>query len=182
MLYCPKCATQNMDNAHFCRACGSDISLVPAALTGRIPQAPVIADEYESRHMRRRRKRKERKPPTYEKAFENIGVGIAFMIISIAVALFMPSGKFWWYWMLIPTFACIGEGIGQLMRLRGAPPAASSAVTPAELPPSQARAVSVGELSQRPTSEIMAPPPSVTEGTTRHLGAETPNRPTATHD
>ena len=175
MLYCPKCATQNMDNARFCRTCGSDISLVPAALTGRIPQAPVVVDEDDSRRMRRR-KRKESKPPTYEKAFENIGVGIAFMIISIVVALYVPSGKFWWFWMLIPTFACMGEGIGHLVRLRGGLPAAPSAVNPAELPPSQARAVVVGELSTRATSEIMPPPPSVTEGTTRHLGAEAPER------
>lgn len=181
MLYCPKCATQNTDNARFCRACGSDISLVPAALTGRMPQAPVIVDEDESRHMRRRHRRKERKAPTYEKAFENIGVGIAFMVISIAVALFMPSGKYWWFWLLIPTFACLGEGIGQFMRLRRELPNAPASATSAELPPSTSRAIA-GDYPVRGTSEIMSPPPSVTEGTTRHLGAEAPNKSAATPD
>lgn len=172
MLYCPKCATQNMDTARFCRACGTDISLVPAALTGQVPQAPVIDDEEDySRRGRYRRRRRKRKEPTYEKAFENMGLGVAFLIISIVVALFVPSGRFWWFWLLIPTFASLGEGIGQFVRLRRGLPPASSEATAQEL--SAARAA--GELPpSRSTSEIMAPPPSVAEGTTRHLGAEAP--------
>ena len=173
MLYCPKCATQNMDNARFCRACGSDISLVPAALTGQAPQASVVGVVYESRRERRRRLKK---LPTYEKAFENLGVGIAFLVISVVIALFVPSGRFWWFWILIPGFACLGEGIGQLIRLRRQPPNTIPGNAPEEL--SSQRTVS--ELPARGTSEIMAPPPSVTEGTTRHLGAEAPNRRTAT--
>lgn len=176
MLYCPKCATQNMDNARFCRACGSDISLVPAALTGQMPQAPVVEEEDDSRRGRRRRRK--RKEPTYEKAFENMGVGLAFLVISIAVALFMPSGRFWWFWLLIPGLGCIGEGVGQFMRLRQGLPPASSAISQAELSSSSSRPAD--GLPPRSISEIMSPPPSVTEGTTRHLGAEAPNRHTAT--
>lgn len=169
MLYCPKCATQNMENAKFCRACGSDISLVPAALTGQVPQVPVVfEDEDDSRRGRRRRRK--RKEPTYEKAFENLGVGLAFLFISIAVAFFLPSGKFWWFWLLIPAFACIGEGVGQFIRLRGGLPPAAPSFPSAEL--SQPR--TAGDLPAQSTSEIVAPPPSVTEGTTRHLGAEAP--------
>jgi hypothetical protein len=173
-MFCPKCATQNMDNARFCRACGLDISLVPGALSRAVPQAPVVADMYEDedegRHRRRRRRRK--KPATYEKAFENVGVGLAFLIISIIISLYVPSGRFWWFWMLIPGFACLGEGIGQLIRLRRElPPAETPLSTPELTSPRTA-----GDLPARSTSEIMAPPPSVTEGTTRHLGAEAPNK------
>ena len=39
-MFCPKCASQNVDGAHFCRACGANISLVPQALTGQFPVAP----------------------------------------------------------------------------------------------------------------------------------------------
>ncbi len=171
-MFCPKCATQNMDNARFCRACGADISLVPAAMIGKLSEAVVAAGESDEPKPERRRHKK-KKEATYEKAFENLGVGLAFMIISIVVALFVPSGRFWWFWMLIPTFACLGEGLGQLIRLRREqlkPPASLGSTT--ELPPSNA----AGELSPRSTSEIMAPPPSVTEGTTRHLGVEAPNK------
>jgi hypothetical protein len=172
-MFCPRCATQNMDNARFCRACGSDISLVPAALTGRIPQPPAAPEDEDDLRPSHRRSRK-KKEPTYEKAFENLGVGFAFLIISIVIALFVPSGRFWWFWLLIPTFACLGEGIGQLLRLRRELPAATAYDPAQELPASGA----AGELPPpvRGTSEIMAPPPSVTEGTTRHLGAEAPNK------
>jgi hypothetical protein len=169
-MYCPKCATENMNNARFCRACGADISLVPAALTGRIPPAPVTAAAAAEDDTGRHRKRR-KKIASYDKAFENLGVGLAFLIISIVVALFVPSGRFWWFWLLIPTFACFGEGIGQLIRLKRELPAATSSFAE-ELPASPA----VGELPPRNTSEIMAPPPSVTEGTTRHLGAEAPHK------
>ncbi len=169
-MYCPKCASENMNNARFCRACGADISLVPAALTGRAPQAPAVVEEYDDDEPRRRRRRR-KKEPTYEKAFENIGVGLAFMIISIVIALFVPSGRYWWFWMLIPTFACLGEGIGQFVRLRKALPAANASY---ELPHASSRAEGAELPTPRSTSEIMAPPPSVTEGTTRHLGAEAP--------
>ena len=35
-MFCPKCATQNLDGASFCRTCGANISLVPQALTGQM--------------------------------------------------------------------------------------------------------------------------------------------------
>ena len=168
-MYCPKCAAENMNNARFCRACGSDISLVPAALTGRVPQAAVAQQQGEEKAVEKKRRKK---APTYDKAFENLGVGLAFLIISIVVALFVPSGRFWWFWLLIPTFACLGEGLGQLVRLRRELPPATSALSPGELSSMPV----AGELTARNTSEIMAPPPSVTEGTTRHLGAEAPNK------
>src|ERR1051326_6573590 len=38
--FCPKCATQNLDGASFCRGCGANISLVPQALTGQMVQPP----------------------------------------------------------------------------------------------------------------------------------------------
>jgi hypothetical protein len=154
-----------MDNARFCRACGLDISLVPGALSRAVPQAPAVNDDEveESRAGRRRRK----KVPTYAKAFENLGVGLAFLIISMVVALAVPSGRFWWFWLLIPTFACFGEGIGQLIQLRRELPASTDTHAP-----QLSSSGTAGSLPPRSTSEIMAPPPSVTEGTTRHLGAD----------
>jgi hypothetical protein len=170
-MFCPKCATQNVDNAKFCRACGSDISLVPAALSGRRPEVPAVVDEEDEIDSRssRRRRRRSKKPVTYGKAFENLGVGFAFLIISIVVMNAVPSGKFWWFWLLIPTFACFGEGIGQLMQLRKELPGGAAAPLSQ---PELSSTHTAGDLPPRSTSEIMAPPPSVTEGTTRHLGAE----------
>lgn len=169
-MFCPKCATQNMDNARFCRGCGADISMVAVALAGRVPETTaVVYDEEgpEFRSISRRRRRRSKKPATYGKAFENLGVGTAFLIISIIVALFVPSGRFWWFWLLIPTFACFGEGLGQLIQLRRE--LTSAAQAHEELPASRN---APGVAEPRSTSEIMPPPPSITEGTTRHLGAD----------
>ena len=38
-MFCPKCASQNIDGASFCRVCGANISLVPQALSGQLPVA-----------------------------------------------------------------------------------------------------------------------------------------------
>ena len=38
-MYCPKCANKNAEAKKFCRSCGSNLSLVPQALTGRLPEA-----------------------------------------------------------------------------------------------------------------------------------------------
>ena len=171
-MFCPKCATQNVDGARFCRACGVDVSLVPMAMSGRLPDiAPATPHEVYSRRGRRLRK-----PATYEGAWGSLGMGIAFAVISIMVLKFMPGGFTWWFWLLIPAFSMAFKGVGQLARLRSeqqsalsSPPARS---TMPAMPPVPARS----EFVPYNTSELMPPPPSVTEGTTRHLGQEGPTR------
>lgn len=171
-MFCPKCATQNIDGARFCRACGADVSMVPMAMSGQLPQAPPqpMPDIYSGRGRRLRR------PPSYESAWGSIGMGIAFAVISLMVFKFAPAGNIWWFWMLIPAFSMSFKGVGQLARIRAggqqalAPPPAH--VVAPSIPPAPARA----EFVPYNTSELMPPPPSVTEGTTRHLGQEGPTR------
>ena len=177
-MFCPKCAAHNIDDAKYCRVCGADISLLQQVMSGQLNTELESADEpaVDKRSSRRKRKEKEKekedkekdKPPTFEKAFENIGVGIAFLATSIMIAIFMPGGRMWWFWMLIPALACAGEGAGQLMRLRR-----EKALGVGYKPPlPESRASEVSYLPPRNTSEIMTPPPSVTERTTRHLKVE----------
>ena len=45
-MFCPKCAAQNADDAKFCRACGTDISLVPQAVTGQLAERLSREDDY----------------------------------------------------------------------------------------------------------------------------------------
>ena len=166
-MFCPKCATQNIDGASFCRVCGANISLVPQALNGQ----PVAAPDY-SRAARRSRKREGREP-TIEHALKNVFVGIAFLFVALALGL-SGEGRFWWYWLLIPAFSSLGKGIAEYVRLREAqkkPLPLSGYSQPAiAAPPAHV------SLPARNTGELVAPPPSVTEGTTRHLGAEAPTR------
>ena len=164
-MFCPKCATQNLDGASYCRVCGANISLVPQALAGQLVQSTAEEESACATVSGRRRKRREL---TLDIAFKNIFIGIAFLIISIALSRSIGAG--WWFWMLIPAFSLMGTGVAQYMRLKerasfNAPPSFPNRVPP---PPR--------EIQRRNTGELVPPPPSVTEGTTRHLGVEAATR------
>jgi hypothetical protein len=166
-MFCPKCATQNADDARFCRSCGTDISLVPQAVTGTLAERLAAAEG--ARDGRRRRHRGDGRPPSIEKAVSSIFMGIAFALIAFAVVTRMPGGFTWGYWLLLPAAAMLSKGVGIYLRVleerkRLAPPAHNPAYT--AVPPPRPASV----LPPRETGE-MIPPPSVTEGTTRHLGA-----------
>jgi zinc ribbon protein len=162
-MFCPKCATQNLDGASYCRSCGANISLVPHALTGQLPQAK---DDDDSREGRRRRRYG--KEPSIDHAFKNVFMGVAFLLVSIALSF--SIGKLWWFWMLIPAFSLMGTGIAEYIRFREKQKA--TLLDPGVSRPSVNAPPRVGSLPPRNTGEMVPPPPSITEGTTRHLGAE----------
>ncbi len=171
-MFCPKCATQNLDGASFCRSCGADISLVPQAMTGRLPEHQAGGQGQPGGKPGRHRAEKQ---PSLEKGITQTFLGIAFLLVAISIALFARDGGDWWFWMLIPSFALLGKGISEIILLRqwqkntlhAGRPIASAAMPPASR---------AGALHSPNTDELVAPPPSVTEGTTRHLGAEAPTR------
>lgn len=165
-MFCPKCATQNIDGAHFCRACGANVSLIPQALTGQFPVAPI-----EESTGRGRRGRQE-KPPTEAEGVRNVVMGFGFIAVAIALAIFgRPIGaQIWWFWMLIPAFAMLGKGISEIIRadrLKTPPPSNQQQMPYA--PPYEA-------LPPNNAAELRGPVASVTEGTTRHLGTEPATR------
>lgn len=166
-MFCPKCATPNLEGASFCRSCGANISLIPSALGGNLPQASDEQVEHG------RRNRGHEKEPRLEHAFKNVFMGFAFLIIAIALS-FSRMGMAWWFWLLIPAFSMMGTGLAQYIRVREFEKrtmAADNYVQPSIHTPPQPMAFTV-----RNTGELIAPPPSVTEGTTRHLGAEAPTK------
>jgi hypothetical protein len=165
-MFCPKCATQNVDGAKFCRSCGADISLVPQAMTGTLQPAYQKNEDPEDdyyRHGRRGRR------PSIEKAIKSSFMGVGFIVVAIILA-FTPMGRGWWFWMMFPAFTMLGGGVAEYMRAKHAQKAITYQPTTAQA--NVPRAAYLNELPPRNTSEIMAPPPSVVEGTTRHLGAE----------
>ncbi|HEX8494654.1 MAG TPA: zinc ribbon domain-containing protein [Pyrinomonadaceae bacterium] len=176
-MYCPQCATENLDNASFCRGCGANISLVSQALTGSVPAAPKPTewDEYFS-HKRQRSKEQ----PSIEKGIKNIFMGVAFLLASLGALKYAPNGHNWWFWLLIPAFFMLGGGVAEIVRFKMRKNVAlPDASLPAERlsPPSLGPFISTAgptrpaALPRRNTAELM-PPPSVTEGTTRHLDDE----------
>src|SRR5918912_1034537 len=109
-MFCPKCATQNLDGAHFCRTCGANISLVPQALTGQMTQPQEEVPEW-------RRKRDKGKEATLDQGFKNMFMGVAFLLIAIVLSR-SGMGQGWWFWMLLPAFSLMGTGIAQCIRVR----------------------------------------------------------------
>jgi hypothetical protein len=162
-MFCPKCGTENPETGRFCRSCGTDLGNITDALSGKLTQPQQIVD-------------RKGRPVSYESALVKIFTGIAFLIVSVALA-FTAMGKTWWFWMLIPGFTSLGAGIAQYVQLKNAsqasvrfaPPDHRDLSAPAgaqSLPPSQTEYVPPAE-SRYKTGDLV--PPSVTEGTTRHL-------------
>jgi hypothetical protein len=170
-MFCPKCATQNIDGASFCRSCGANISLIPQALSGQLQTAPVN-DRYDRVNDRidRAFKLKRRREPSLDEGMRHLMVGLAFIVISVLVGKYSPGGWTWWYWLLIPASTLIGKGISEIIRSRQ-----PKIVTPETRQP-QMTGRRVESSPSRRTGQLMTPVPSVTEGTTRHLGAEAPTR------
>ncbi|HKY44857.1 MAG TPA: zinc ribbon domain-containing protein [Pyrinomonadaceae bacterium] len=164
-MFCPKCATQNLDGASFCRSCGANISLIPQALTGEIakPKTEEVAEGMCGTG---------RKELTLDQAFKNMFMGIAFLLIAIVLSRTGMGGG-WWFWLLLPAFSLMGTGIAQCIRVREREKRAALQSSPT------GRAFQdrfQAQIPARPTDDLMAPVPSVTEGTTRHLGVEAPTR------
>jgi hypothetical protein len=166
-MYCPNCAAP-IDGVKFCRSCGSNVSLVQQAMSGQLPQSDDAEGEIHWGH-RHHKKKDRKKEPSIEAAITEFFTGIGFVIAAIAILVFVPSGVFWWWSMLIPAFAVIGEGLGKYLRWREHRRKQASLKEPGNRhvdyyqSPAQASALSA------PTTSELVKPSSVTEHTTRHL-------------
>jgi hypothetical protein len=167
-MFCPKCAGQNLDGASYCRVCGANISLVPQALTGQLPTA---SEDCLSGWGKRDRKKQGK--GSLESAFRSAFMGIGFLFVALALS-FSRMGQGWWFWMMIPAFSMMGTGVAQYIRIKEQERRAMMAGGINK--PSLQAAPRVESIPSRNTGSVLAPPPSVTEGTTRHLGAEAPTR------
>ena len=102
-------------------------------------------------------------------------MGIAFLIVAIALSRSIGAG--WWFWMLLPAFSMMGTGIAQYIRLKEQEKKSMLMSAPLNKTlPDRSPYSAPRNLPRRNTGELMPPVPSVTEGTTRHLGAEAKTR------
>jgi hypothetical protein len=158
-MFCPKCGTQNPDEGKFCRSCGTGLGGVSQALAA--PAGQQLFD-------------RKGKPIHLEGAMKKLFMGVAFLVITIALGL-SNTGEGWWFWMLIPAFGMIATGLAQYMQIKqakngqpvftGAADPSLPAASPSTLPPPQTQWTA--PESRYRTGDLV--PPSVTDKTTRHL-------------
>ena len=165
-MYCPKCATQNTDEASFCRSCGANVSLIPQALAGQIATPPNEAGGVEAfLHGRQRR------VPSIERAVMPLFGGIGFILVALTIMRFMPGGWTWGFWMFIPAFFLMGKSVTEYLKLREyrerLPGAVGAGFNPATSAIPSARPPE-GALPPR-TQSADYTPGTVTEGTTKLL-------------
>ena len=169
-MFCPKCGVQNLDDAKFCRACGANIALVPHALAGRLMRrgdddddddddALVVGDKY-----------------TVERGVRKIVSGAIFLVAFVVMILFFREFFWFTFWFIFPAIAKLSSGAGTLahaLHEQHAPRVGAGVTT--TLPRAGATQslpdFRLNEVAPADTAEIVAPPASVTEGTTRHLDA-----------
>jgi hypothetical protein len=178
-MFCPKCGTQNPVTGKFCRSCGTDLATVSEALaetSGIKKQQFGMIEPIQPSGLTC----KSGKPISWETAMGKMFMGLAFLVVSIILA-FTGKASAWWFWLLIPAFTIMCSGFSQYVRLKKAehtsaalppqvavPPEFYFAAPTSALPPTRADYVQPPQKSIYDTGELAAPP-SVIEGTTRHL-------------
>jgi hypothetical protein len=161
-MFCPKCGIQNPETGKFCRSCGTDLGDVSDVLTGKLKIERGCGTNRRG------------KPITLESSLSKLFMGIAFVVVAIALALTGKGGG-WWFYMLIPALMFIGSGIAQFIQVRSGQRSAqfadpsqnilSGSASTTALPPKQTNFIS--PESRYETGDLV--PPSVTDTTTRHL-------------
>jgi zinc ribbon protein len=171
-MYCPRCAAQNLDDAKFCRGCGTSLENVALALSGQYQPAPGdFDDDYE--------------PPKTWLELRREGVnklvkaggllGSSFLI-GLALGLFSNTNDWIIIWMVFTGWMatwgvfCLVSGTAAMMEsrlLRGQ-------LAPGTNAPRRP-AAGQGELITGELVDTRLPAPrSVTEHTTKSLSERRP--------
>ncbi len=154
-MYCPRCAAQNLDDAKYCRACGTGLESIALALSGGV-QPPTSWQE----------QRKEAVASIIK------GSGLLGLSLLIGVAMGLLSNLNDWIfvwmvfagWMAVWGVLALSGGVTKMLNSRFEQRQAEGS----QLPP-----FSANEAHQLKTGEVMGQPliapRSVTEQTTRSL-------------
>ncbi|HEU4387683.1 MAG TPA: zinc-ribbon domain-containing protein [Blastocatellia bacterium] len=160
-MYCPNCGAQDVDGTRFCKRCGTNLTDVSQALSGRLRTPEHAQDlvkplkDYFSG----------RRHSVFGAAL--IGGGLLIMTLLTLVGM-NPMGAFWIvFWMFVWGVIQLASGLsrlfaagGELRALGYDPSPALPKPARAELSPPQSPGYSTGPVT---------PPTSVTDQTTRRL-------------
>ncbi|MCO6510150.1 MAG: zinc-ribbon domain-containing protein [Aridibacter famidurans] len=192
-MFCPKCGTENPEEGKFCRKCGTDLAVVSRAIgsethTGLDLMGVGYGDEINagvddsssgSWSGSCAPENSNKPDDLFAAGIKNAVLGVGFLIIS-AVLYFtgVAGGHTWWWAMLFPGFALLAGGVGSISKAKrlerklfagGRVRTNSVASKPAqrELGEAKTEFVPAGQSGKYDTGDLV--PPSVVEGTTKHL-------------
>jgi hypothetical protein len=175
-MYCPRCATQNLDDIKFCRACGTNLETVALALSDQ--QHPVKLSKDEDEEPKPEKSWLEKRKEGMDGIVKGTGLMGASLLIGIALGLFSnaPDWIIIWAglagWMACWGFISMVSGIGALaearfLRRQLGQTANRSTAPIAQTLPSGHQAMLPDALDTPKLS-----PPSVTEHTTKPLNKQ----------
>lgn len=163
-MFCPKCGSQNVDEAKFCRGCGADLSNVLAVVEGKPTLTRPVDEEYI--HL-------------FSTGIRNVVLAFGFAAIAFIVAM-IPGDTHFWVLFLIPAFPLLASGISRIIKAdalkamrktdaRSLPPSHPAQI----LTPGRADYIKPQPSIYETDDLLEVPHISVTEGTTRHLSIDT---------
>lgn len=160
-MYCPNCGTQDVDGTKFCKRCGTNLTGVSDALSGRL-RPPERSQDLE-------KPLKDYFSGRGHSVFGGALIGGGLMIMTLLTLVGMnPMGAFWIvFWMFVWGVIQLASGLSKLFAASGELKALGYDPSPGALP-KPARA----ELPPAPpgySTGPVVPPMSVTDQTTRRL-------------
>ena len=91
-MYCPRCAAQNLDDAKFCRGCGTSLETVELALAGQY-QPPADSKEFSKDWLTVRHE-------GVQSLIRGIGLLGAALLIGVALGLFSDTNDWIIIWLV----------------------------------------------------------------------------------
>jgi hypothetical protein len=170
-MFCPRCAAQNLDNAKFCRACGTNLETVALALADKYHPAKSDSDGAEDPFESWLETRKE----GINKIVKGIGWFVSSLLIGIALGLFSNTPDWIIIWMClvgwmavwgIISMVTVTAGLMEARFMRRQLGQTSGAASPAVQPLPAGDRVMMNDAF---TTPMLRPQPSVTEHTTTRL-------------
>jgi hypothetical protein len=176
-MYCPRCATQNLDGAKFCRACGTNLETIALELAQQLDLAQ--SDNDAAKKPKAGKNKLEKRSEGLAKIVRASGLIGASALVGAALALFSNTPDWIIIWLIFAGWmACWGvmmfvSGIAALIESGFTPLHARHTAGETVSRTMPLRSKDDHEIPKSATPELSLPS-SITEHTTELLNGQQP--------